>query len=69
MFNPEWIKITSKYIALILTLGYISKVNTKLNLFIDGLLERDNNTYMSAYYGKNVLPTLPFGYKDLSEVY
>lgn len=24
---------------------------------------------MSAYYGKNVLPTLPFGYKDLSEVY
>lgn len=69
MFNPEWIKITSKYIALMLTLGYISKVNTNLNLFIDGLLERDNNTYLSAYYGKRVLPTLPGGYKNLSEVY
>jgi len=69
MFNPEWIKITSKYIALILTLGYISRVNTNLNLFIDGLLERDNNTYFSTHYNKRILPTLPTGYKDLREVY
>jgi len=45
MFNNNWIKTTSKYIALLLTLGHISGVKTNLNLFIDGLLERDRDTY------------------------
>lgn len=68
MFNNNWIKTTSKYIALLLTLGHISGVKTNLNLFIDGLLERDRDTYTNQS-GDKSRPYLPIRYKSIIELY
>lgn len=67
MFSMDKVVTTCKYLTLLIVMANLSGVKVRLNLFHDGLLERDRN--LMIFHDTEIHPILPEGFRTIMDYY